>query len=132
MAKGMPEDIRTFRDLIAWQKAMALARCVYRLSRTFPDDEKFGLVSQMRRAAVSVPANIAEGYGRGRRLEYIRHLEIARGSLFELQTHVEIARHEDWMTGDGWDEFDRSALEVDRVLSGLLRSLKRSKGPAKA
>lgn len=131
MAEGMPEDIRTFRDLIAWQKAMALARCVYRLSRTFPDDEKFGLVSQMRRSGVSVPANIAEGYGRGRRLEYIRHLEIARGSLFELQTHADIARHEGWLTVDGWGEFDRAAREVDRVLSGLLRSVKRSNGPGK-
>jgi four helix bundle protein len=132
VAEESPKDIRTFRDLIAWQKAMALARCVYRLSRTFPDDEKFGRVSQMRRAGVSVPANIAEGYGRGRRLEYLRHLEIARGSLFELQTHAEVARHEGWMDGDGWAEFDRAAREVDRVLSGLLRSLKRSKGPAKA
>jgi four helix bundle protein len=132
VAEGKPEDIRPFRDLIAWQKAMALAKCVYRLSRTFPDDEKFGLVSQMRRAGVSVPANIAEGYGRGRRLEYIRHPEIARGSLFEWQTHAEIARHENWMDVDGWGEFGRSAREVDRVLSGLLRSLKRSRGPAKA
>jgi len=125
MSEGSAGGIRTFRDLVAWQKAMALAHLVYGATRSFPDLEKFGLVSQMRRSGVSIPANIAEGYGRGRRREYIRHLEIARGSLFELQTHAEVARQEGWMTGSAWDEFDRSACEVDRVLSGLLRALKR-------
>ena len=92
MAREAPLNIKTFRDLVAWQRGVDLTDVVYRLTSIFPDDERFGLVSQMRRAAVSVPANVAEGYGRGRRAEYIRHLEIARGSLFELQTHVEVAR----------------------------------------
>jgi len=82
---------------------------------------------QMRRACVSVPANVAEGYGRGRRAEYIRYLEIARASLFELQTHAEVARRQGWLANKAFGEFERLADEVDRVLSGLLRSLKRRK-----
>ncbi|MCX5656374.1 MAG: four helix bundle protein [Planctomycetota bacterium] len=125
MEKAPGKSIRTFRDLVAWQKGIALTRLVYRLTATFPSDERFGLVMQMRRAAVSLPANIAEGYGRGSRQEYIRYIQIARGSLFELQTHVEIARSQGWMADSTSREFNQSAEEVDRIVSGLLRSLKR-------
>jgi four helix bundle protein len=125
MEKAPGKSIRTFRDLVAWQKAIALTRLVYRLTGTFPSDERFGLVIQMRRAAVSVPANIAEGYGRGARQEYIRYIQIARGSLFELQTHAEIAHGQGWMTDSAFRESNQSAEEVDRIISGLLRSLKR-------
>jgi four helix bundle protein len=124
MEKAPGKSIRTFRDLVAWQKAIALTRLVYRLTGTFPSDERFGLVIQMRRAAVSVPANIAEGYGRGARQEYIRYIQMARGSLFELQTHAEIAHGQGWMTDSAFREFNQSAEEVDRIVSGLLRSLK--------
>jgi len=120
-------NVRTFRDLIAWQKGVELTQVVYRVTTAFPAGERFGLVSQMRRASVSVPANVAEGYGRGRRAEYIRYVEIARGSLFELQTHAEVARRQGWMTDAALAEFVSLAEEVDRVLSGLLRALKASK-----
>lgn len=79
-------ELRTYRDLLVWQKAMELAEQVYALSVTFPPDERFGLTSQLRRAAVSVPANIAEGYGRNSRGEYLQHLGISRGSLRETET----------------------------------------------
>ena len=118
-------DIRTFRDLVAWQKGIRLSLLVYRLTKRFPDEEKFGMVSQMRRSAVSIPANIAEGYGRGRRAEYIRYLEIGRGSLFELQTYLELAREMQWVDGEDLAAVARLADEVDRVVSALLRSLKR-------
>ena len=84
--------VRNYRDLVAWQKGMNLAERTYAVTAGFPDTEKFGLVSQMRRAAVSVPANIAEGFGRFRKAEFRRFLEIAIGSLFELQTLAELAR----------------------------------------
>jgi len=126
MDRAAKRSIRTFRDLVAWQKAVDLTQLVYRATRTFPSHEKFGLVSQMRRAAVSVPANIAEGYGRGRRLEYIRYVEVARGSLFELQTHAEVARRQGWLAVPVLHEFNQLAEEVDRILSGLLRSLKKT------
>jgi four helix bundle protein len=125
MERAPAPDIRTFRDLVAWQKGVALSLMVYRLTKRFPDEEKFGMISQMRRSAVSIPANIAEGYGRGRRAEYIRYLEIGRGSLFELQTYVELAREMQWVDGEDLAAVARLADEVDRVVSALLRSLKR-------
>jgi four helix bundle protein len=125
MEEAPTPNIRTFRDLVAWQKGVRLSLLVYRLTKRFPDDEKFGMVSQMRRSAVSIPANIAEGYGRGRRAEYIRYLEIGRGSLFELQTYLELAREMKWADGEDMTAVARLADEVDRVVSALLRSLKR-------
>jgi four helix bundle protein len=77
---------QTFKDLVAWQKGVQLAKAVYAATRLFPADERFGLVSQMRRAAVSVPSNIAEGYSRTGRADYVRFVEIARGSVNELET----------------------------------------------
>jgi four helix bundle protein len=117
-------DIRTYRDLVAWQKGMALAEIVYRETTGLPPEEKFGLVSQMRRAAVSVPANIAEGFGRGRKNEFRRFLEISRGSLFELQTQAELARRRGWLKGEGLKTLRESMRELDAILAGLVRSVK--------
>ena len=130
MGQAPIAKIRTFRDLVAWQKAVDLTQLVYRATKALPDDEKFGLISQMRRSAVSVAANIAEGYGRGSRGDYIRYLQIARGSLCELQTHAEIARRQGWIKDSPLTEFNRNAEEVDRVLSGLLRALKKPRPEA--
>src|SRR6476646_11745789 len=85
------ERVRTFRDLIAWQRAMVLAKEVYRVTGGMPESEKFGLTNQMRRAAVSIPSNIAEGHARQSRADYLKFLRIARGSLAELATQVELA-----------------------------------------
>jgi four helix bundle protein len=128
MASEATGDIRTFRDLVAWQRGVDLTDVVYRLTAGFPAAERFGLVSQMRRAAVSVPANVAEGYGRGRRAEYIRHLEIARASLYELQTHAEVARRQGWLDEAALSEFSACADEVNRILWGLLKSLRQRQG----
>lgn len=117
----MGNEIRTFRDLVAWQKAMDLARAVYGLSRAMPAEEKFGLVQQMRRAAVSVPGNIAEGYARQSTSEYVRFLKIARGSLAELATQVELAATLDMIVPD---ELTLALIrETDRVLQGLIRGV---------
>jgi four helix bundle protein len=125
MADKKPKDIRTHRDLIVWQKGMDLAESVYRATEVFPDREKYGLTAQMRRAAVSVPSNVAEGFGRGRPAEFIRFIEITRGSLFELQTQCELARRMRWLKGDDLNLLRDTAKEVDRISSALLRSLKR-------
>ena len=83
--------MKTFRELIVWQKSMDFVTEIYKVSKPFPDDEKFGLTSQMRRSAVSIPSNISEGYGRDGLNDYLRFLNIAISSLFELQTQIEIA-----------------------------------------
>ena len=81
----------SYKELIVWQKAMMLVEAIYRHMRSFPADERFRLCDQLSRAVVSVPSNIAEGYGRGASLEYARFLGIARGSLYEVETQLEIA-----------------------------------------
>ena len=83
--------MKSYRDLIVWQKAMSLVTLTYKITKDFPIEERYGLCSQIRRSSVSVPSNIAEGYGRNYRKDYSRFLQIARGSLFECQTQLEIA-----------------------------------------
>lgn len=119
----MSDAINTFRDLIAWQKAKALAVNVYRITRGFPAEERYGLTSQIRRASVSVSANIAEGYARGTTSDFLRYLRIARGSIAEVDTLVEIAIELRLIAPDD-GVFDQIA-EADRVLQGLIASLER-------
>ena len=116
-------EIKTFRDLIAWQKAMQLAQELYAASAIMPDSERFGLTSQMRRSAVSVPSNIAEGYARQSTDDYIRFLRIARGSLAELSTQVELATRLRFIQPP--PSLTDLLAETDRVLQGLIRSLER-------
>lgn len=115
--------LQTYRELKVWQKAIDLVEQVYVLTNNFPNDEKFGLVSQMRRAAVSVPANIAEGYGRTHRGDYLRHLSFSRGSLLELETHLVIASRLGFVGGENDADLSRRVQEVDRMLYGLIESL---------
>ncbi|MGD0540623.1 MAG: four helix bundle protein [Tepidisphaeraceae bacterium] len=115
--------IRTHRDLIAWQLGMRLAQMIYQVTRQMPQSEQFGLVNQMRRAAVSVPSNIAEGYARQSTADYLKHLRIARGSLAELSTQFELSV-ELKMLIQTQIVADLLA-EADRVLQGLIRSLEK-------
>jgi four helix bundle protein len=117
--------VRTFRELVAWQKAMVLAKLVYRATVQMPREEQFGLTNQMRRAAVSVPSNIAEGFGRQSRLDLIKFLRVARGSLNELSTQLELASDLNMLRHNR--ELAEAILEVDRVLQGLIRSLERKR-----
>ena len=114
-------QVKTFRDLIAWQKAMELTKQIYRVSAAMPDNERFGLTAQIRRAAVSIPSNIAEGNGRGSRTDYIRFLRIARGSLMELQTQLILAEQLNLIPVP--EKLNDLQRETDRVLQGLIRSL---------
>src|SRR6266550_807522 len=90
--------IRGYRDLIVWQDSMDLVVTVYRITATFPKEERYSLVNQLRRAAVSVPSNIAEGHGRSRTGDYLRHLSVAVGSLGEVETQVQIARRLEYIS----------------------------------
>ncbi|GIZ15710.1 four helix bundle protein [Capnocytophaga catalasegens] len=84
--------ISSYKELIVWQKAIILVKQIYGITRLFPEEEKFGLTNQIRRSAVSIPSNIAEGYGRGSSKSYLQFLSVARGSLFELESQLYIAR----------------------------------------
>jgi len=122
--------LRSFRELTVWQKSMALATCVYRLTPGFPREELYGLASQLRRAAVSVPSNIAEGHGRSGIGEYRQFLWIARGSNFELQTQLEIAKALNMGNPKLLEESETLSQEVGKMLFALLGKL-RSKAQAR-
>jgi len=125
MAGEKTNPIRTHRDIVLWQRGMDLAQKVYQVTEGFPRTERYGLCAQMRGAAVSVPSNVAEGFGRGRNAEFVRFLEIARGSLFELQTQGELARRLGWLKGPQLTALRDLSRECDRISSALLRSLKK-------
>ena len=116
--------MKTFRELIVWQKSMDLVTAVYKSSKGFPKEENYGLTSQLRRSAVSVPSNISEGYGRQGLNDYIRFLNIAISSLFELQTQVEISYNLSYISKKRFDSLYESTREVERMLSSLIRKLK--------
>ena len=115
--------IKSHRDLIVWRKAMDLVVPVYKATENFPKHELYGLTSQIRRAASSVPANIAEGQGRRSKTEFRQFLGNARGSLLELDTHLELALRLDYLTATQYDRIHGALEEVGRILNGLLRSL---------
>jgi four helix bundle protein len=114
---------RGYRDLIAWQKAMILVRDTYQLTSSWLADERFGLTLQARRAAVSVPANIAEGSGRTGARHLRNHLSIAHGSLCELETHLLVAHDLGFMETPKSDALLERSEEVGRIIRGLLKSL---------
>jgi four helix bundle protein len=115
--------VRHFRELIAWQKAMDLVESIYRSTDKFPSYERFGLTNQLRRAAVSIPSNIAEGQGRASTKDFLHFLSISRGSLQEVQTQVELARRLDYLGEQASQNLTESAEELARILNGLCRSL---------
>jgi four helix bundle protein len=116
---------RTYRELLVWQKAKALALDVYRSAEQFPRAETYGLTSQLRRAAVSVPSNIAEGQGRLTRGEFLNFLGQARGSLLELDTQLVIARDLSYLNATQYDIVDRELYQVLGLLNRLIDSLRK-------
>jgi four helix bundle protein len=115
---------QSFRDLQVWQKSMQLTVAVYRLSRKFPREEIYGLTSQIRRAAVSVPSNIAEGQGRLNPNEFRQFLGIARGAICEIQTQLEIARLLQFGDPELLSETEQLSHEVGKMIFSFLESLK--------
>ncbi|MFV0148627.1 four helix bundle protein [Empedobacter falsenii] len=116
-------DIQSHKDLKVWQESMILVEEVYRLTSNFPKEELFGLVSQMRRASISIPSNIAEGAGRKSKKEFIHFLYIALGSLNEIETQLEISKRLNYISN--LDDFDTQFLHIKRMLLKLIESLKR-------
>ncbi len=116
-----------YRNLIVWQKAMTLVTNIYQITNSFPREEAFGLTAQIRRSAVSVPSNIAEGYGRSSDSELARFLNITAGSLYELQTQLEIARNIKYINEDDFNALYSATREVEVMLVSLINKVKQTK-----
>ena len=115
--------LQNYQDLEVWQKAMTLAEQCYLVTKVFPREELFGMTSQIRRAAVSIPANIAEGQGRQHTKEFLNHLSIARGSLKELETHLILSQRVGLLKQQNTEPLLRLADEISRMLTGLRKTL---------
>jgi four helix bundle protein len=118
-------EVRSHRDLVAWQRAYSLGLAVYRATSGFPDSERYGLTNQLRRCAVSIASNIAEGYGRGATNDYLRFLRIARGSICELDTQLHFAQDLGYLPDDVGAELADAIRSTEMVLAGLIRSIER-------
>jgi len=117
------DKIRSYRDLRVWQEGMALAEACYLLTKRFPKDELFGMTSQIRRSATSVPANIAEGYGRDSTGEYIQFLRVSQGSLKELETHLALSSRVGLIADSETKSFLEECDRLGKMLHRLIRSL---------
>jgi four helix bundle protein len=117
--------VKTYRDLETWQKAMDLVEEIYKESRSFPKEETYGLTSQIRRAAVSIPSNIAEGQGRDSTVEFLRFLSIAYGSLCELGTQLIIAQRLAYLNQQAYERLEDLVARVGRLIPGLANSLRK-------
>jgi len=115
--------LKNFKELQVWQKSYLLSLEIYKLSANFPAIEKFGLISQLRRAAISIPSNIAEGYGRKTTGEYIYSLYIAYGSLCELETQILISLDLNYLDKMMYEGLNKRLIEVSKMLRGLIKSL---------
>ena len=116
-------DFKSYRDLEVWQKAMDLVVDCYTITSNFPNKETFGLASQLQRAAISIPSNIAEGRERQHRKEFIQHLSIAYASLAEVETHLQIAERLNYVDLDKVNQLLDKTSEVGKMLNGLRKSL---------
>jgi four helix bundle protein len=116
------QKIGDFKELRVWQEARKLRAAVYRITRSFPKEEAYGLVSQMRRAAVSVTANLAEGYGRFSYQENVQFCRQSRASIYELRDHFTSALDAAYVSSDQYDELESQAMHVVRLVNGYIRS----------
>ena len=110
----------TFKDLKAWQRSMDLAEAIYEVTASFPKEERFALVDQMRRSAISVISNIAEGYGRGSDKDLTHFLYMARGSANELSAQIELSKRLSYISDDSFVNMDALCMEVNKMLSSLI------------
>ena len=121
------KKIESFKDLIVWQKGIELVNDIYKATKKFPKDELYCLTSQIRRSAISIPANIAEGWGRGTTKNYIQFLEISRGSLFELNTLIIISYNQEYISKETCDQIENNLNEIGRMLNALITKLENIK-----
>jgi four helix bundle protein len=117
-------DEKSFRDLKVWQQSMLLVEEIYTATRRFPRYEQFGLTSQIRRAAVSIPSNIGEGKRRKKQLVFLNHLDIALGSQAEVEVQLEIAKRVGFLGVQDYDRIQMMTEEVGRMLNGLIASIR--------
>jgi four helix bundle protein len=115
--------VNFYRDLLVWQKAMGFVTSIYKITGQFPSDELYGLTSQIRRAAVSIPCNIAEGFGRNSRPEFSRFLQIANGSLFEVQTQIQVALNLNYININDYNDLMTDSREIGAMIKSLKESL---------
>jgi four helix bundle protein len=120
--------LKSYRDLEVWKKSLVLVSDVYRITRKLAPDERFGLTSQMRRAAVSVTCNIAEGYGRATRGEYLNHLSIARGSLYEVEALSEVCQELSFLRSEDLTTIEEHLKQMRSMLRRLVDALRKKKG----
>ncbi len=116
--------IKTFRDLKIWQQSMKLVTEIYRATSSFPEEEKYGLTSQLRRSSVSIPSNISEGFGRNSQGDFKRFVNISMGSLFELQTQIEVAKNLEFISKEIFENLYDNSREIVRMMSSFIRTLK--------
>ena len=116
--------MNTFREIKVWKKSMDLVTILYKSTKNFPQDELFGLTSQMRRCAVSIPSNIAEGFGRKSPNDFKRFLQISMGSLFELETQVEISKNLNYIDDFQFNNLYKDLREIEIMLSSFINSIK--------
>jgi four helix bundle protein len=124
--------MRDFRRLLVWEKSHRLTLDVYKFSGSFPQSELYGLTSQIRRASVSIAANIAEGCGRSSQMDFARFLHIAMGSASELQYHLLLAHELDFLKPQTYERLNSQVIEVKRMLTGLITQLTRKASKPKA
>lgn len=129
--KSLKSATGKYRESVAWQKGMQLVHCVYEATRSFPADERFGLTSQLRRAAVSVPSNVAEGKGRASQGELLQFLGNARGSLLEVQTQLEVAAMEGFGNEEELDTAYCLAEEVLKIINAAIATMRANKAGAR-
>ena len=115
--------IKSFRELLVWQKSILLVTEIYKLTSGFPKEEIFGLISQMRRSAISIPSNIAEGFGRNSQGDFKRFLNIALGSTYELQTQIEIAHNLELINKENYKNLMKGCLELEKMLNSLVSKI---------
>ena len=121
--------METHKDLRVWQQSMELVTLIYKATKVFPKDEVFGLTSQMRRAAVSVPSNIAEGYARGTEREKLHFLRISSGSMSEVETQLLLSLNLGYLSKESYDELSEKLTSVWKQLNALISSLRKRQNP---
>ncbi len=117
------KKVESFKDLIVWQKGIELVNEIYKVTKHFPKEELYGLISQIRRAAISVPTNVAEGWGRGTTKNYIQFLEISRGSLYELNTLIIISTNQEYLSSKKCSEIESTINDIGRILNAIITKL---------
>ena len=115
--------IASYKNLIVWQKAIEFVTVIYKTTKLFPSDEKFNLITQINRAVISVPVNIAEGYGRESSKNYLQFLRISRGSILELETLLLISKNLNYLPIEDYEKLTENLNEISKLLQGLIKSI---------